>query len=122
LRFNRYQSTLECFEAEERTKLVTSKTRQMNIHPGGGGDDSASGAPLDLDTFPRLYRFFESDKVVEGRERAKETKMAKVENMLEKTMISARQIFAVAVDCVHQMSQIVKDNKDMQEKLENYKI
>lgn len=27
LRFNKYQSTLECFEAEERTKLVTSKTK-----------------------------------------------------------------------------------------------
>ena len=27
LRFNKYQSTLECLEAEERTKLVTSKKR-----------------------------------------------------------------------------------------------
>ena len=33
LRFNKYQSTLECFEAEERTKLVTSKNKIMNIHP-----------------------------------------------------------------------------------------
>lgn len=33
LRFNRYQSTLECFEAEERTKLVTSKTKLMNLQP-----------------------------------------------------------------------------------------
>jgi hypothetical protein len=33
LRFNKYQSTLECFEAEERTKLVTSKNKLMNIHP-----------------------------------------------------------------------------------------
>lgn len=27
LKFNRYQSTLECFEAEERTKIVTSKIK-----------------------------------------------------------------------------------------------
>ena len=33
LRFNKYQSTLECFEAEERTKLVTSKNKLMNVHP-----------------------------------------------------------------------------------------
>ena len=33
LKFNKYQSTLECFEAEERTKMVTSKKKQMNLHP-----------------------------------------------------------------------------------------
>ena len=33
LKFNKYQSTLECLEAEERTKLVTSKKKQMNVHP-----------------------------------------------------------------------------------------
>ena len=33
LKFNKYQSTLECFEAEERTKMVTSKKKQINIHP-----------------------------------------------------------------------------------------
>ena len=81
LRFNKYQSTLECFEAEERTKLVTSKTKQMNVHP----DD-----PRDLETFPRLYRFFDSDKNAHDRERTSDTKMSRVENMLEKTMLSAR--------------------------------
>ena len=81
LRFNKYQSTLECFEAEERTKLVTSKTKQMNVHP----ED-----PRDLETFPRLYRFFDSDKSTHDRERKTDTSMAKIENMLTKTMISAR--------------------------------
>lgn len=33
LKFNKYQSTLECLEAEERTKIVTSKKKIMNIHP-----------------------------------------------------------------------------------------
>lgn len=33
LKFNKYQSTLECLEAEERTKIVTSKTKIMNVHP-----------------------------------------------------------------------------------------
>jgi len=113
LRFNKYQSTLECFEAEERTKLVTSKTKQMNVHP----ED-----PRDLETFPRLYRFFDSDKSAAERERKNDGKMSKVENLLEKTMICARQIFAVAVDCVHNMSSIAKDNKEMLEKIENYKI
>lgn len=81
MRFNKYQSTLECFEAEERTKLVTSKTKQMNVHP----DD-----PRDLETFPRLYRFFDSDKSSHDRERTTDTKISRVENMLEKTMLSAR--------------------------------
>jgi hypothetical protein len=27
LKFNKYQSTLECLEAEERTKIVTSKKK-----------------------------------------------------------------------------------------------
>ena len=85
----------------------------MNVHP----ED-----PRDLETFPRLYRFFDSDKSAAERERKNDGKMSKVENLLEKTMICARQIFAVAVDCVHNMSSIAKDNKEMLEKIENYKI
>ena len=27
LKFNKYQSTLECLEAEERTKLITAKKK-----------------------------------------------------------------------------------------------
>ena len=33
LRFNNYQSTLECLEAEERTKMVTSKGKPINKVP-----------------------------------------------------------------------------------------
>lgn len=33
LKFNKYMSTLECFEAEERTKVVTGKMKQLNQIP-----------------------------------------------------------------------------------------
>jgi hypothetical protein len=33
LRFNKYQSTLECLEAEEKTKLVTAKGKPINQIP-----------------------------------------------------------------------------------------
>ncbi len=40
--------------------MVTSKKKQMNNHP----EDSNN-----IDEFPRLYRFFESDSVASGREK-----------------------------------------------------
>jgi hypothetical protein len=65
---------LECFEAEERTKLVTSKNKQMNIHP----DETNT-----LDTFPRLYRFFDTDKQTQGREHSLDKKFTLLGNKLE---------------------------------------
>jgi hypothetical protein len=65
---------LECLEAEERTKLVTSKSKTMNVHP----DD-----PRNLDTFPRLYRFFENDKNASDREAKYERKIKSLESRLE---------------------------------------
>lgn len=91
LRFNKYMSTLECFEAEERTKLVTSKNKQMNIHP-----DVRLNTLLcfqdtqSLETFPRLYRFFETDSSSAGREKASEKRFTALENKFNHTMIAAR--------------------------------
>lgn len=115
LRFNKYQSTLECLEAEERTKLVTSKSKTMNVHP----DD-----PRNLETFPRLYRFFESDKNASDREEKYERKIKSLESRLEQVLISARQIFAIAVDSVVSLDTATKISPaaDMKEKIENYKI
>jgi len=83
LRFNKYQSTVECFEAEERTKLVTAKnsSKQMNIQP----DDARS-----LDTFPRLYRFFEADQGLGDREKRFEQQIKALESKVAHTMIASR--------------------------------
>lgn len=54
LEFNGYNSTLECFDAEEKTKKVTQKTgTPLNKVPG----------ITDMDRFPRMYRFYETDSV-----------------------------------------------------------
>ena len=50
LRFNGYSSTLECLEAEERTKKVTSKTKQGVKPPGGLGEE-----------VPKMYKLFEGE-------------------------------------------------------------
>ena len=62
-----------------------------------------------MDTFPRLYRFFDSDRSMADRELQIDGKVQKVQSKLERTMNAARQIFAVAVESVQQMSAIVKD-------------
>lgn len=120
LRFNKYQSTLECFEAEERTKLVTSKTKKMNIHP----DD-----PKILDTFPRMYRFFDSDQHSSDREGRLERQIKVLQTRHNDLLASARQIFAVAVDSVHTMDTEVReklapgaDHKDFDTKISDYKV
>jgi hypothetical protein len=91
LKFNKYQSTLECLEAEERTKLVTSKKRQMNVHP----EDSKN-----VDDFPRLYRFFESDSIANGREKRLDRDLKVLQNKNQNILQSARQIFSIAVNCL----------------------
>jgi len=81
LKFNKYQSTLECLEAEERTKMVTSKKKQMNIHP-----EEQKG----IDEFPRLYRFFESDSVANGREKRLDRDLKSLQNKHQSILQSAR--------------------------------
>jgi hypothetical protein len=97
LKFNKYQSTLECLEAEERTKLVTSKKKQMNIHPEVRIPFFNLQESKSMDDFPRLYRFFESDSVVSGREKRLEKDLKVLQNKHTNILQSARQIFAIAV-------------------------
>ncbi len=86
----------------------------MNVHP----DD-----PRNLDTFPRLYRFFENDKNASDREAKYERKIKSLESRLEQVLTSARQIFAIAVDSVVSLETATKGGAaDMKEKIENYKI
>ena len=100
----------------------------MNIHPDVREFVYATVVqdPRNLDTFPRLYRFFDSDQLSGDRESKVEKQIASIESRLSQTLNSARQIFAVAVDCVQQMSIELKDkltsDKDLAHRLENYKI
>ena len=62
-----------------------------------------------MDTFPRLYRFFDSDRSTADRELLIDGKVHKVQRKHDRTMNAARQIFAVAVESVQQMSAIVRE-------------
>ena len=42
--------------------MVVSKSKQMNVHP----DEAKS---QQIEDFPRIYRFFDSDSIVHGREK-----------------------------------------------------
>lgn len=92
----------------------------MNVHPADAKE---------MDTFPRLYRFFEADQGLTEREKRWESQIKILENKVSHTMIAARQIFAVAVDCVNTMSGLLKDKlkpevdgKEFNIKMENYKV
>ena len=59
LKFNGYTSTLECLEAEERTKKVTSKSKQSVKVPG----QQAMGEDV-----PKMYKLFEGEGSMNQRE------------------------------------------------------
>ncbi len=63
--------------------MVTSKKKQINIHPG----DvilifliSIKENYKNFEDFPRLYRFFESDSVTSGREKRLERDLKVLQN------------------------------------------
>ena len=67
LKFNNYQSTLECLEAEERMMKVTSKDKRSIKVPND-----------DLNTTPKLYRMFEGEGG--AREKKFESDMKRLQN------------------------------------------
>jgi hypothetical protein len=81
---------------------------------------------LQLDTFPRLYRFFDTDQAAAQRERRVEERSGQIDGKLTQMTNAARQIFAVAVETVREMSEMIKvltgDKKEWEIKLENYKV
>ncbi len=104
LKFNNYNSTLECLEAEERTKVVTSKNKPINKVPEvGAHTDVTLQKSVDLDDYPRLYRFFEGDAEKSSREKRIEKSLNILKAKHNSTLQSARQIFSIAVNCLQHL-------------------
>lgn len=127
LKFNNYNSTLECLEAEERTKVVTSKNKPINKVPEVGALLSfvTVQRSVDMDDFPRLYRFFEGDSEKSSREKRIEKGLQVLKAKHNSTLQSARQIFSIAVNCLqhlHQLKDGQATTENLGESIENYKI
>lgn len=58
MKYNGYSSTLECLEAEERTKKVISKNKSIIKAPEKGYSDNV----------PRMYQLFEGEGGINARE------------------------------------------------------
>lgn len=56
-----------------------------------------------MDEFPRLYRFFETDSTVSGKEKRLEKSLKIIENKYTNLLNSARQIFSIAVHTVQEL-------------------
>ena len=117
LKFNKYNSTLECLEAEERTKQVTAKSQRASIN--------RVPTEKDMESFPRLYRFFEGDSEKTAREVRLDKDMKGLQQKHSSILQSARQIFSIAVNCLQHLHSL-KDgnvsNENLSETIENYKI
>lgn len=117
LKFNRYNSTLDCFEAEERTKFVTKKaiTTEINKVP----------SESQMEEFPRLYRFFDTDSDKTAREKRLDKEMKLLQSKHSSVLNSARQIFSIAINCLQHLHNLKDGNvsqDNLGESIENYKI
>lgn len=90
LKYNGFSNTLDCFDAELRTKQVSNKLGSKNVL--GNSNQQKS------EDIPRLYSFIRSDKL------KKETVLEKDHKALTKKynqiLQAARQIFSVSVSCL----------------------
>jgi len=117
LKFNKYNSTLDCFEAEERTKFVTKKAIQTEINRVPVEDQ--------MEDFPRLYRFFDTDSDKTARERRLEKETKLLQSKHQAVLQSARQIFSIAINCLQHLHSLKDGNAsqdNLGESIENYKI
>lgn len=71
LKFNGYSSTLECMEAEERTKKVTNKSKTVVKRPEDKSFDQ---------NVPKLYALFEGSGGIISRESRFENDLRKLQN------------------------------------------
>ena len=117
LKFNKYNSTLDCFEAEERTKFVTKKAiiSEINRVP----------SESQMEDFPRLYRFFDTDVDKTGREKRLEKDIKLLQSKHQSVLASARQIFSIAINWLQHLHSLKDGNAsqdNLGESIENYKI
>ena len=109
LNFNNYGSTLECFEAEEKTKKVTARDLKEAINKVPTVSHFKF-QDKDMDRFPRMYRFYETDSQKTHREETMEKDHTKLQKKHQDVLNSARQIFAIAIKCLQHLHSLKDDN------------
>lgn len=98
LKFNGFANTLECFEAEHKTKQVTNKLTNKN-RPVGNKED-----------LPRIYSLFKSEGVGKSKNEINMEKDLKSFNKKYQQILQAgRQIFSVSINLlqlIHSMKEV----------------
>ena len=98
LRYNNFINTLECFEAEVRTKQVS---KQLQVRP----QDFQPRKNQDL---PRFYAMLKGESVKVRREMDLENELAYISKRFLQVLQAARHIFSIAVSLV-QLCATVKE-------------
>jgi len=92
LKYNGFTNTLECFEAEIRTKQVSNKLTGKNVLTNSnkqGAEDA-----------PRLYALFRGDGAKGKKDTALEKEYKALNKKYNQILQAARQIFSVSVSCL----------------------
>ena len=114
LKYNGYNSSLQAFENEEKSRLALTKHKKpLNIIPKDINDKS----------IPTLYKLFESEK--SKKENKSEKDLKELQKKHNAVLQSARQIFSIAINCLQQLHNIKDGNsigENLAETIENYKI
>lgn len=114
LKYNKYNSTLECLEAEERMFKVTSKTKSAIKIPDKSGTEE----------IPKMYQVFDGEAGSSQREKSHQTDVRSLQNKLSGILQSARQIFSITINCIQHLDQLKDGNivDNLNVTVDNYKI
>ena len=102
LKFNGFSNTLECLDAELRTKQVSNKLTSKN--PLGNSNHQKT------DDLPRLYSFVRVDKKG-GKDPNLEKEHKSLQKKYQQILQAARQIFSVSVSCLqllHNLKEVTR--------------
>jgi len=111
LRHYNFQNTIECFEAEIRTKQVSTKMNQKL-------------SSQKLEDQPRICQLLKGDSSKLKLNINADKELKQLNKKYGQVLQAARQIFSVAVNCL-QLLHSLKDsskNENLAETFENYKI
>lgn len=98
LKYNNLSNTLECFEAENKTKLVSSKVtnKKQNIL-------------VKKEELPRIYTLFKAEGNKTKREINMEKEMKTFNKKYQQILQAGRQIFSVSINLLqmlHSMKEV----------------
>lgn len=113
-RFHGYVNTLECFEAEIRAKIVSSKL-QNGMIPDLSGKEKEE---------PRIYSLFTGAEAKTNREMNTEKEMKETKRQFHQIRQAARQIFSVSVSLIEKLNKMkeIQNSPEVSSDLENYKL